>query len=232
MLVVGVDGCPGGWLAIVYDIEAALLTPHVYASFTDLITAYPDATSIAVDIPIGLSEGAPRECDIAARRVLGARRSSVFPAPDPRVLDEATYTDALARSRSLMDKGISKQGFAIYAKVAEVNRAMTPELQQRVIEVHPEVSFWALADGRPLEHSKRNAHGFEERSLLLAEAFRGMALPSRQKARWRARPASADDVLDAIVASWSARRYATGMSSRLPAEPPRDSRGLRMEIVY
>lgn len=232
MRVVGVDGCPGGWLAVVYDTDASLLTPHIHASFADLIAAYPDAASIGVDIPIGLSEGAPRQCDIEARRLLGVRRSSVFPAPDPRVLDATTYAEALAQSRSLTDKGISRQGFGIYGKVAQVNQVMTPELQRRVFEVHPEVSFWALAGGRPMEYSKKTTLGFEERLTLLVAEFPDTTLPSRPKARRLARPASADDVLDAIVASWTARRHAEGTSGQIPAEPPLDGRGLRMEIVY
>lgn len=74
----------------------------------------------------------------------------------------------LALSRSLTGKGIAKQSFAIYGKVAEVRRVMTPALQRRVVEVHPEVSFWALAGERPMTHHKGKAEGYEERRALLA----------------------------------------------------------------
>ena len=184
-----------------------------------------------MDIPIGLAEGEPRRCDVEARRVLGPRRSSVFPAPDPRVAGAPTYEGALALSRSLTGAGISKQGFAISAKVAEVNRAMAPALQARVIEVHPEVGFWALAGGRPMAHAKGTPEGYEERRALLADGL-GVEIWSRDEARRVAQPASPDDALDAIVAAWTARRWAAGRASRLPPDPSVDARGLRMEIVY
>lgn len=136
----------------------------------------------------------------------------------------------MALSRSLNGKGTSKQAFGIYPKVAEVNRIVTPNLQDRVFEVHPEVSFWALA-GQPMEHAKDTAEGYEERHALLAEAF-GVPIWARAEARRVARPASPDDVLDATVAAWTAYRKAEGSAGRLPPAPSSDRRGLRMEIVY
>ncbi len=158
MRVVGVDGCPGGWVAIEWDTEAKTLTPLVHTSIAALLEAHADAEAIGIDIPIGLAEGKPRGADVEARRVLEHRRSSVFPAPDPRLLDAANYAEAGTLSRSLTGKGLSKQSHAIFSKVAEVNRALTPEMQDRVFEVHPEVSFWALA-GRPMGHSKSKPEG-------------------------------------------------------------------------
>ena len=76
------------------------------------------------DIP----EGQPRQCDPQARAVLGPRRNSVYPAPDRRLLDAPHYQEALARSRLVTGKGISRQTFAICHKIAEVDRLMTPLL--------------------------------------------------------------------------------------------------------
>jgi predicted RNase H-like nuclease len=157
--------------------------------------------------------------------------SSVFPAPDPRVVDASTFEEASERSRSLTGKGVSKQGFAIYAKIAEVNRAMTPLLQSWVAEIHPEVSFWALNRGNPMAHHKSMAEGYEERRALLAAAL-GVAMATRSEAARWARPAVADDILDAVVAAWSAERIATGRGGRLPDTPVFGAGGLRMEIAY
>lgn len=33
MQVVGVDGCRGGWIAVVYDVESGTLTPAYHPSF-------------------------------------------------------------------------------------------------------------------------------------------------------------------------------------------------------
>lgn len=231
MKVVGVDGCPNGWVAILYDIEAGTVVPRVHPSFENLLSNYSDAATIGVDIPIGLSENEPRQCDLDARRVLGPRRSSVFPAPDPRVIHATSYQEALELSKTTTGKGISKQGFAIYPKVAEVNRALTPMLQSRVFEVHPEVSFWALSGGHPMSYPKKKPEGYEERRSLLMKEL-GFNIYSRKEAREIARPAGADDILDAIVAAWTARRRAEGHEGRLPSDPPIDAKGLRMELVY
>ncbi len=150
MRVAGVDSCRGGWIAVTYDTDDGTLTPRVEVSFMALLERLRDAVSIGVDIPIGLSESGPRRCDVAVRKVLGPRRSSVFPAPDPRVLFAPTWREAEAHSRGLTGKGISQQSFAIRRKAAEVNWAMQWESQDRVFEVHPEVCFWAMAGRRPM----------------------------------------------------------------------------------
>ena len=79
MRVVGVDGCPGGWLAMAFD--GSSIEPHFHPTFSELVQRYSDVGCIAIDIPIGLSSTGARACDLAARRLLGRRRSSVFPAP-------------------------------------------------------------------------------------------------------------------------------------------------------
>jgi predicted RNase H-like nuclease len=132
---------------------------------------------------------------------------------------------------SLCDKSVSAQAFAIYSKVKQVNEVMTPHLQNRLFEVHPEVSFWAIANCRPMSNSKKKREGFEERRLLLTEAL-NMPIPSREQARSWSRPAGADDVLDAIVAAWTARRVAERQAHRLPPDPDLDANNLRMEIVF
>lgn len=160
----------------------------------------------------------------------------MFSAPDPQLLNTVVegaldHAEASEHSRSIFGKGITKQAFAIFPKIAETNGGMIPELQKRVIEIHPEVSFWALA-GRPMEHRKGIQRGFEERRDHLSGALEGLCIPTRREAGRIARPARADDVLDAIVAAWTAQRFARGEAGRLPAAPPIDARGLRMEMVY
>jgi predicted RNase H-like nuclease len=232
MRVVGVDGCPGGWLAVTYDPAERNLTPRVFVRFAEILAAFPDAASIGVDIPIGLAVGEPRRCDLEARRLLGPRRSSVFPAPDRRVVTATSYAEALDRARALTGKGISRQAYGIYGRVLEVDRVMTPALQRRVVEVHPEVAFWALAGRTPMAAPKRSAEGFAERRALLAAAFSPTPIPIRAEARRLARPATPDDVLDAIVVAWSALRLAEARAERLPENPSLDPTGLRMEIVF
>lgn len=231
MKVVGVDGCPGGWVAMCWDVAEGTIQPRIHSSLTGLIVHYQDAEAIGVDIPIGLSSTGTRRCDVAARKLLGrGRSSSVFPAPHPDVLHAPTYQEAVAWSRAKIQKGVSQQTFALFDKIAEANATITRESQDRVFEVHPEVSFWALS-GEAMVHPKDHLAGYLERKGWLEVAL-GVALPDRTEAFKLARPAKPDDILDATVAAWTARRAVEGVAGRLPDEPERDAKELRMEIVY
>src|ERR687886_2079559 len=98
-VVVGVDGCPAGWIAIRLDLAAGGWRADVHRTFAELLDANRDAAAIGVDIPIGLAETGARACDRAARARLGARRSSVFTPPTRRLLaliGPAPYRDANA----------------------------------------------------------------------------------------------------------------------------------------
>ena len=160
-----------------------------------------------VDIPIGLLDSGPRACDIEARQLLGPRRSSVFPAPSRALLAATAYRGQC-----------SVQLWNILAKIREVDVAMTPRLQRRVREAHPECSF-CLLRGAPLPEPKKTARGLSMRKSLLRPFFgRLEAIPG----------AALDDVLDAHALLWSARRVAAGQGLALGGE--RDARGLRCEI--
>ena len=73
--------------------------------------------ALAVDMPIGLPDDGPRLADQQARRRLGARRSSVFPTPVRATLDAVDYPDALAISRRVSGKGLSKQAFNLLPRI-------------------------------------------------------------------------------------------------------------------
>jgi predicted RNase H-like nuclease len=82
-----------------------------------------------------------------------------------------------------------------------------------------------------MTHPKGKPEGYRERRRLLTDAI-GVTFPDRPDAFKLTRPAKPDDVLDAIVAAWTAKRAAEGRAERLPPDPPIDQRGLRMEIVH
>src|SRR5687768_5628185 len=113
--VIGVDGCPGGWLAVRYEVHQPSLDYRVHPSFPELLHAYPDAEAIGVDIPIGLVENEARRCDKSARKLLGPKKGpAVFPAPDPRLMpSDPTYDAAKARAELFTGKKISRQTYAI-----------------------------------------------------------------------------------------------------------------------
>lgn len=123
---------------------------------------------------------------------------------------------------------MSRQAWNIVPKVREVDGVVRRIGQARVHEVHPEVSFAALA-GRPMRLNKKRAAGRDERLALLQQVFSTADLNRELSAR-RYRQVGSDDVIDAFICLWSARRIHGGSALRLPAEPQRDDAGLDMAI--
>ena len=104
----------------------------------------------------------------------------------------------------LTGKSISAQSYALGRRILEVDEYAHRD--ERVIEVHPEVSFRELAH-RPLK-SKHRLEGLVERRALLEEA--GIEVPA--SAPRIAEP----DLLDATIVAWTAQRYARGEALPLP----------------
>jgi predicted RNase H-like nuclease len=92
-------------------------------------------------------------------------------------------------------------------------------------EVHPELSFQAMA-GVALAHGKHTSAGHSQRRDLLTAA--GIVITADLLAARRAMRA---DILDA-AAAWSARRIAAGDAVVLPDIPQRDESGAEIAIRY
>ena len=199
--VAGVDLAGGGWAVVVLE-EDRLVDAFRCESFADALLV--DAEVVAVDIPIGILEEGVRPADTAARRFVGPRHSSVFTTPTRAVLEAETYADARRRSSELTGKSLSAQSYALRRRILEVDEYAYED--ERVIEVHPEVSFRELAQGPLL--SKHRVDGLVERRALLERA--GIDLPA--SAPRIAEP----DLLDASIAAWTAKRYALGDAMPLP----------------
>lgn len=226
-MTLGADGCRTGWFTVT-DTDGALAWQIVPTADALLDLG---AETIGVDIPIGMTAAGPRACDLDARRALTPRRgASVFPAPVRGALGATTHAEASQARFAADGKRMSIQAFHILPKVREVDRALRarPDAAQRVFEVHPEVSFARLNGGEALAHSKKTAAGRAERLALLVPHF-GDA-PARFVAERPKKDAAADDVLDALVILWTARRIAAGDAVSLPETPTRDAHGLPMAI--
>ena len=221
MAVLGIDGCPGGWVGALVDGDEVVW--HT-GSFGELLRL--PAAVVAVDIPIGLPTGASRRAaDLEARAALGTQRSSVFLAPPRVVLEAVDQPDATRLSRAAGSTGVSIQMFHVLAKVAEVDAALRTDREAagRVVEVHPEVSFRRLARAYVLA-SKRTAAGRAARLDALRSWLPAFALPAPLSGRARA-----DDCLDAVVCAWTALRWQHGEADVLGGEL--DGVGLPMRIV-
>ena len=229
--VAGVDGCPGGWIAVRW---AESVTHHLCRSFAEVMEL--DAAIIAVDMPIGFPQGSGRAAERDVRSRLGARQSSVFAVPSRAAVMCSDYRAACDANLACSDppKKVSKQIFHIFPKMREIDALMTPPLQARVVEVHPELAFWAMNGEAALPLPKKvkgkpHGPGLEVRKALLAAA--GFPLAGLPPHAYRASQVGADDLIDACACAWSARRILEGRAVSFPADPPLDARGLRMAIT-
>ncbi len=238
--VAGVDGCKAGWVVALVraaaaagrglqhplSIESIEVSPH----FADVLLRTSHCALVCVDIPIGLSDGAqPRACDVAARRLLGPRAAGIFTPPARPCLAATSYEEASRTNFRCAGRKLSKQSFCIMDKIRQVDELITPAMQHRVREIHPEVTFSALNNDRPVEHSKKTLCGRYERIALLASAF-PMAAEIIGRTR-RAGAVEVDDILDALAAAWTAAKAIVGQATTLPEHPENDHKGLRMEIL-
>ena len=228
-MIAGVDGCKGGWIAVLAPLGGLALARAVVApAFAGLLT---HAAIIAVDMPIGLPEhsGRGREAEIALRPLLGARRSSLFPIPSRAAVYEPDYASArkLALSTSDPPKSIARQAFNIFPKIREIDALLRADAAAaaRVFECHPEGCFRMMAGAPPAWPKKHAAGAAERRALLLAAGFAPALLDARPP-----RGAALDDLLDACAAAWTAQRLARGVACCWPQAPARDAHGLSMAI--
>jgi predicted RNase H-like nuclease len=243
-VVVGVDGRRGGWAVAVVRVHAGSgRARHVAwrtvpgqdaagaAAVLDLAAA-AGAAALGVDCPVGLPADGWRPCDLEAKRLLGAASARVFLAPPREVLAAPTYADARAVARDLLGgRSVSAQTYGLRRMVLALDAVLRPRspalhpLADRVAEVHPELSFMALA-GRawrdPLP-SKKTAPGRAAREAALRRWLTPAAAAALADAP------DGDDHLDALVTAWSAWRRLSGDAVVLGGEA--DAAGLPMRIV-
>lgn len=224
MSYVGIDACRGGWVAVALHDEGApagLFAPGL----AELAAGLPSARGFAVDIPIGLPTHGRRRADVLARQLVGARRSSVFHTPVREALEAPDFRRANEAARGRTGHGISQQAYALGPRILEAE-TWCRHAPGPVWEVHPEVSFTVLL-GRPPRASKRSWDGMVERRAALGGE--GIALHELGDAGARA---GVDDVLDAAVAAWSARRLVTGTATSLPDPPEREPMTGRQVAIW
>ncbi|MCS0496723.1 DUF429 domain-containing protein [Ancylobacter sp. MQZ15Z-1] len=246
MRVASIDGCKGGWVAVIVEPGGAMRAERI--SRVGELFDRPDAPDLAaIDMPIGLPDRIGpkgRAPERLVRPLLGARQSSVFSIPSraavAAALDAEAHPEeglryrhacAVARATSDPPRALAKQAFHIMPRIGEIDALLCehPSLRTRLHECHPEVSFWAMNGEAPVPIAKKvkNApHGpglVLRRQLLAAQGF-GEDITAA--ARARAIGVGADDLLDACAAAWTARRIAEGRARAFPSPPDRDRHGL------
>jgi predicted RNase H-like nuclease len=197
--VLGIDGCPGGWVGAL--VTGSIVTWYA-GTLASLLSLGADVT--AIDIPLALpADGRRRACEVAARERLGAQRSSIFFTPPAGVLTAGSHTEASALSRAAGSVGVSVQTWNIIPKMAEALGHA-----DALVEVHPELSFRAMG---PVTASKKTEAGRDERLALLHQWL--PAVPVERPGR-----AAIDDSLDALACAWTALRVARGEAFALGRE--------------
>lgn len=246
---VGVDGCPGGWIAV-WRPDGGAPAVRVFPTFADLIGCLPGDATIAVDMPIGLPEFSRRGGrgpEALVRPLLGQRQSSVFSIPSRAAVHAETgafttvaewyaahrRASEVARCTSDPPCGVSIQAFGIFPKIREVDALLREHSawRERVFESHPEVAFMRLNRGIPMRLPKKikgtvNPDGMEERKALLC----GLGY---ERAFLDARPpagAKPDDFLDAACMMLVAGRIRRGEAVSFPDPPERDALGIPVAI--
>ncbi len=224
--VTGVDGCAAGWVAVTLAGRAAgqLVIGVTVAATLDLL---PLTEITGIDMPLGLLGAGWRDSDLLARRALGRRGVTVFAIPPRAVWECQSYAEANRLCRELAGQGLSVQAWGLRRKIAEADQfrrgVATATGGVRLYEVHPELSFAALA-GAPLPDSKHTPAGLAVRRDLLARV--GITLPPKVAG------AAVDDLLDAAAVAWSARRIATGTAVTLANRDQPADDGTEIAIRY
>lgn len=239
-LLVGVDGCPSGWIAVfaVAGENGDFDSPEValFTDFSTLTDRFERAAAIAVDMPIGLPErieGSGRGPEQAVRPMLGARQSSVFSIPSRPAVYAPDYPAACgaAVATSAPAKKVSKQAFMIFPKIREIDGVLRRNPAMPVYEVHPEFAFTRLNGDKPMRLPKKvksrvNPAGIAERRALLA----GNGFSEDFLARRPPPGAAVDDFIDACACLAIARRIVSGRARPWPLDYRRDRHALPIAI--
>jgi predicted RNase H-like nuclease len=228
-MLAGVDGYKGGWVVAMSENWPCPAPPliQVCRNFAGLLELTKACEVVAVDMPIGLPNNADRRlCDALAKEELGEGRNRVFFTPPRQTLLIQEYQSFLKVHREVTGKGNSRQTFCILPKLLQVDEVMNPKLQEKVFEFHPELAWKRLA-GKVLE-SKSSPIGIDARVRVLKDYVPRLEYlvnhrPTRVKR---------DDLLDALIGLAVASGIREGANNKIPLIPPKDERGLRMEIWF
>jgi predicted RNase H-like nuclease len=223
--VLGVDACRDGWVAVELR-DGGFAAAHLAAALGPLLAPLGELAAVGVDMPLGLPARGWRRADVEAARALGRQRASVFRVPPAPVWAAGSYPEAVAVCRELTGgAGFSIQAWGLRERLREANACWTAG-HYPLFEVHPEVSFRALAGVDTLPSKKRWA-GQVARRRALERA--GIVVPDDIGEAGRAAP---DDVLDAAAAAWTALRIARGEAGSHPPEPADRVDGRTVAIWY
>lgn len=230
---VGVDGCSGGWFAIAVA-EDNQLHYQMFGSIDQMWETFRQARLILIDIPIGLPHWRNRSCDIEARKLLGRRGASVFPAPSRPAIGQADYEQASLVNYQVLGRKLSIQTWNIIDKIKQVDRLFDEQPVSRSVirESHPEICFWALSGGKVMAFNKKTEEGIAERLNVLKPLNPFVEATFQAAAQtYRRKDLARDDILDALALAITAASP-SHLLVTLPDHPEKDQKNLPMEMVF
>jgi predicted RNase H-like nuclease len=216
----GLDGFRGGWVAAWIDDHGN--HGFDYSPSLSKLLSMPHQRAM-IDMPIGLKLSGHRECDIRARKLVGASvflgaRRNLWEFPD-----QASANQHYWRNEG-PGMGVSCQLWNIRDKIREVDDFITPDRQATIGEAHPELIFRNFGN-QLCRGGKKSAPGRDQRIRLLTD--RGFVKLSKWLTQRHGTGIGRDDLIDACACAVAAR----DSNARLGGDEV-DSRGLRMEINF
>ena len=211
---VGIDGCKDGWIAVSCPSSSfSEAKAHHYKKLSQLTKSFSYDSIVIIDIPLGLEVSSPnRKCDVEARKFLGLRSSTIFSPPCLEAVFCENYNQAKAINLTQTGKSISKQSWFLSKKILEAREFS--EKGFKLKEGHPECSFADFA-GRPLLDKKKSTRGIFKRVHILEQL--GFRPPLLAEMLPENTAVGADDLLDAMILCWVARKFYNGESKKFPS---------------
>lgn len=236
---VGVTWTPAGLFGVILREDGDPETDF-FPSVWSLWKYHSNATRILVDVPLGLPVDSRRTCDVEAKRLLGEYHQRLFYTPTRQAVYEQHFETA-KRVNERAGFSIQNQVWALVPRIRELDEFLDRHhgAIDRIAETRPELCFFGFNDRTPVEPSRRTPEGNAHRLDLLETVFEE-ARPLFESCRDRyLSPDYASflrdeaDILDAMVTAVAARRPGEQLGKLPPAtDPPRDDRGLPMQLVY
>lgn len=221
MKILGIDGCPKGWIGIL--IRENCEWDYLVSDSLEEIQNKFNPDYCFIDIPIVLSENnASRICDMNLRKLLPTNyRSSVFNPPVRSAIEASSYKEACEINKILTGKKISLQTWHIMPKISAVNDFLidNTHLSSKYYESHPETFFFRLNGGIALVNKKKTQLGRIERLNILKrihikaeEIYKTILSETLRK------DVAYDDILDAIVLSVAGINFFPDNFEMIPEE--------------
>ena len=224
MRALGLDGFRGGWVAVTLDGDRREIS-----FLEDIAEVLPSRFDrLAIDIPIGMKDDGERDCDRLARNRLRPHTSRVFAGARRWLWEKFDDPDKANKEAGRRgQKKVSRQLWHLGPKIMQVDAFVGANAALDIREVHPELVFQRLNDGKPLPSKKSDVGAELRRALLLREGIEELD-------HWIKRSrigsgAKADDVLDACAVAIAARDPAGSLPE---GTPPKDAHGLPMQIWF